>query len=114
MSVRCLLITQISSSIFDKFLENQNGFFCFFSECNKILRSIKDYQFKFRNLVGVPWKLTVHISSSVDGHIYPQCGPPAWDRDNAVDLEPDGPTSSRKWPEYTGPGSQGTATNGDT
>ena len=24
------------------------------------------------------------------------------------------PTSSRKWPEYTGPGSQGTATNGDT
>ena len=40
--------------------------------------------------------------------------PPAWDRDIAVDLEPDGPTSSRKWPEYTGPGSQGTATNGDT
>ena len=23
-----------------------------------------------------------------DGHIYPQCGPPAWDRDIAADLEP--------------------------
>ena len=40
--------------------------------------------------------------------------PPAWDRDTAADLKPDVLTSSRKRQEYTGPGSQGTATNGDT
>ena len=29
-------------------------------------------------------------SRTPDGHIYPQCGPPARDRDIAGDLEPDG------------------------